>query len=779
MATLLVPSGQPTHPACDLCYARKIKCDRNDPCGNCVDSKASCLRTRPKRVGRPRHSAPAGADGKTDSIITRLSRLETSVTRLAASLSKEKDAGEDADAASPADPNDGAAVKDAAASRSHAGSSPGQESTARSAKRVRLESPAASPPPETGPRPEAGGEAESVTRPASKATEHDFVVATELEAQSFIQGELADASTSIGVDRRSVLEAALDFIGEMEHPPVKRRVMDTGQCAVEISDCLVSPAPEFFHMILSESQRMYPAAYDLEFSTYISRDTLERMALALYNRSADEQTLLQYAVCVNACAGTFLSHLPEYGESTDMQRALEKSKDDYLRRALNAMNYIGILATPSLALLQALLMGTTLFQKLGDTSKCWMLASNACRVCIALGLHHSQPRAPPNDQLSSEDKELRACFLWSYIFDKGLAMSLGRPVCMPIWDVPEDIIAPIDPQHPFSAFVQVLFRFAKVQATIVCDLHFQPAQGYSPQRKEAAISSLKRHMDCIQNQVVEIRASPPHSSDAFLMSEWISLDFVYHSIMTVILRFDTGVTIDPIKREECLDHARRAFVALRNLKTHITTCMNGKTFASFLPWTVLYYPLRPYFVLFCNVVATSHAGDFALMKEFTDILMELPNLNSSAQRLQKLCATLVGLCTPLVQHTQEQQNSARTNTRSNKKTGGNVISDLEKSQQMLHNGMIGDGGISVDGIGTDSGTSIGSWFQHSMLNGDAAAGGVGSPGPHDINASGRMSSSEEMLNALFDVQPSLDWLGSDVFGQGTNWTDFDGGFSMN
>lgn len=70
------------------------------------------------------------------------------------------------------------------------------------------------------------------------------------------------------------------------------------------------------------------------------------------------------------------------------------------------------------------------------------------------------------------------------------------------------------------------------------------------------------------------------------MSEWISLDFVYHSIMTVIIRFDTGVTIDPIKREECLDHARRAFVALRNLRTHIHACMNGKTFASFLPWLV-------------------------------------------------------------------------------------------------------------------------------------------------------------------------------------------------
>lgn len=98
---------------------------------------------------------------------------------------------------------------------------------------------------------------------------------------------------------------------------------------------------------------------------------------------------------------------------------------------------------------------------------------------------------------------------------------------------------------------------------------------------------------------------------------------------------------------------------------------------------------------------------------------------------------------------------------------------------MFQNGVIGDGGIPMVGPGTESGASIGSWFQHNMLHGDASSAGAGSLGAQDIHTSGRTSSSEEMLNALFDVQPSLDWLGSDVFGQGTNWTDFDGGFNIN
>lgn len=267
-----------------------------------------------------------------------------------------------------------------------------------------------------------------------------------------------------------------------------------------------------------------------------------------------------------------------------------------------------------------------------------------------------------------------------------------------------------------------------------------------------------------------------------LKSEWISIDFIYHSIMTIILRFDTGVVLDAIKREECLQHARRAFIAIRDLKAHLDSCLDGQTFSSFLPWyvfytcnaeilcsstarTVLYYPLRPFFVLFCNVVATSHSGDFEIMKEFADTLMDLPNLNASAQRLQKLCATLVSLCQPLVQRAKEQYMSNESNPR-NPATNGTAVMESQAQEQMVQNGISSEGVIPMMPP-----TAFGSWFQQNMTTG--AVVGDGTP---EANVS-RANSSDEMFSALFDVQPSLDWLGSDVFGQGTSWTDFEGGFS--
>ncbi|KAI0471129.1 fungal-specific transcription factor domain-containing protein [Xylariaceae sp. FL0804] len=49
MASLLpMPSGKPTRVlACVLCQSRKIKCDRNSPCANCVKANVSCVPSTP------------------------------------------------------------------------------------------------------------------------------------------------------------------------------------------------------------------------------------------------------------------------------------------------------------------------------------------------------------------------------------------------------------------------------------------------------------------------------------------------------------------------------------------------------------------------------------------------------------------------------------------------------------------------------------------------------------------------------------------------------------
>jgi hypothetical protein len=63
---------------------------------------------------------------------------------------------------------------------------------------------------------------------------------------------------------------------------------------------------------------------------------------------------------------------------------------------------------------------------------------------------------------------------------------------------------------------------------------------------------------------------------------------------------------------------------------------------------MLSYPLCPFFVVFCNVVGTSSAKDFQLLQDVTDGLSALVTENKYVHRLHRLCATLLGLCRPLV-----------------------------------------------------------------------------------------------------------------------------------
>ena len=63
---------------------------------------------------------------------------------------------------------------------------------------------------------------------------------------------------------------------------------------------------------------------------------------------------------------------------------------------------------------------------------------------------------------------------------------------------------------------------------------------------------------------------------------------------------------------------------------------------------MLSYPLCPFFVVFCNVVGTSSVRDFQLLQAVTDGISTLITENKYVNRLHRLCATLLGLCKPLV-----------------------------------------------------------------------------------------------------------------------------------
>ena len=60
--------------SCALCQRRKIKCDKELPCSNCVRSKAECQPMLRKRLPRGRNGGRSNGDER---VADRISRLES------------------------------------------------------------------------------------------------------------------------------------------------------------------------------------------------------------------------------------------------------------------------------------------------------------------------------------------------------------------------------------------------------------------------------------------------------------------------------------------------------------------------------------------------------------------------------------------------------------------------------------------------------------------------------------------------------------------------------
>jgi hypothetical protein len=147
-----------------------------------------------------------------------------------------------------------------------------------------------------------------------------------------------------------------------------------------------------------------------------------------------------------------------------------------------------------------------------------------------------------------------------------------------------------------------------------------------------------------------------------------------------------------------------------------------------LPRTMLSYPLCPFFVVFCNVVGTSSERDFQLLQAVTDGISALVTENKYVNRLHRLCAALLNLCTPLV-------DTSGPRDRSNMDAAVPGFSAQTSTQPSTLPSMSN----TPDVLNTSS--NIGGNSAEALL-------------PSTWN--------DDMMWQLFQSQPSLDWFNADI-----------------
>ena len=151
---------------------------------------------------------------------------------------------------------------------------------------------------------------------------------------------------------------------------------------------------------------------------------------------------------------------------------------------------------------------------------------------------------------------------------------------------------------------------------------------------------------------------------------------------------------------------------------------------------MLLFPLAPFFVLFCNVIATSNERDFNMIKHITDDLHQFAEANASIGKLYKLFSKFLDLCTPLIKgnpgHSQPEQPIA-------------TLSEIGPTDKL------GQAGSYADVFGRAADQAMVS-LQSTEPTGQTSTASRGVEGWDD-----------SLVWELFDNQPSLGWAETELW----------------
>ncbi|KAH7350410.1 Zn(II)2Cys6 transcription factor-like protein [Pyrenochaeta sp. MPI-SDFR-AT-0127] len=640
----------------------------------CTKAKAECLRNRHKRAPRPK----AKTDDKIQALVQRLSSLEDSVRihHRTPSVILDQNISHAC-----TDPSDAA-------------------STERPSKRRRTGS--------------------SVTESVPMSTpDVDTTPQTATEARHLISKELS-TNGLLSIHQRSVLETAISFVDHLSHAPVPtitdRSTFDKSMyVSTDISQ------GEILHVILGTETKLCDDT-TIYFHTldHVPAKAVERIALALMEGTADEKTLTLYKVIVHFKAAVVLYASQLQGpKSPAVQKHIRQMEYDHLTAALTALDSVSFLTTPSLLLVQVLITGAMMMQIMGNPVSCWELTAHASRTIVALGYHNISDTEPANDL----DREIHAAVAWCSQFDSCMSLLLLRPRSLPPLQVKVSALLKPDPGNPMSVFEIMAMEMVPVHDKIL-ELTLEPAGKRSATALKEDLSWLQTQMTYIHDLLEKERPAILLDTNMDILLHWKCLQFKYFSTLTSVHRLSPTVTTHPLEREECLKSARMALECVKIIEDV------GKSLGHFiegydpyLAWTMLSYPLCPFFVVFCNVVGTSNAHDFQLLQDVTDGISTLVTENKYVNRLHRLCATLLGLCKPLIQPSN---------------TNGHAQAPTE--------------GLAVQ---------MGSYAPPSVFGTAADISNV----PNIDHASeGLLPSSwnDDMMWQLFQSQPSLDWFNADI-----------------
>ncbi|KNG50554.1 c6 transcription factor [Stemphylium lycopersici] len=384
-----------------------------------------------------------------------------------------------------------------------------------------------------------------------------------------------------------------------------------------------------------------------DYFKHVSPKSLKEMGHALIYKTADPETLLLYSICVNSAAFKFINTVLSEDSMGEVGAGMRASAANYLNSVKLAMARIHLLSAPSLVFLQSLLCSAFIAQGVGDLTHCWTFITAACKVCEDLSLE-AQVKARQTE--TEDDEEIYYCYTWCHILDKNYSMMQGRSRFLLEYDgLDAALSSPFN--KAMSSLLSTYLRFVPIQAIYMSELHPDRIANKKSllSRVELVVEDLLYKLDRVYAGITSLYGTSESWSGLHAGSELNTVQFSYHSLRTSILR--SRQICQPAKRNmdsNCLESARMAMTTLKAIQEESVTITDVRAHVSYMHWTVLYHPLTPFFVLFCNIVASSNESDFRLLNVVTSQLDGLTGFSPSIAKLQTLFKSFIGLCEGLV-----------------------------------------------------------------------------------------------------------------------------------
>ncbi|KAI9927202.1 hypothetical protein MW887_003586 [Aspergillus wentii] len=647
----------------------QIKCDRQVPCANCIEAVVDCRRDRPKKSRRRK-----GA--RVTSVSERLAALESSVVGFPSHDSPTRHAVGSGLLEQEITTNDTGGV-------SHSGQQNNERIDSRS-----------SNPFDTNAR--------------------DGLAQQTSEGTRFLQSEL-ESNPFLGTSRSILMREAIGFVNRLSNTSNPYFATDTFDSS-GTSDDLKSKAfpPELLYMMTMDTE---PNTMKQSFwPDHVSFQTLEEMCLSLIEGKEDRHTRACYRVCVYMKAAVLLSRLPKKDRSVPLRRHLEKSKKEYEHEMHQALSEIDYLSPPSLVLLQAFLSGALFMQNQGDMSRSWTLTAFASRTLVSLN-YHSIDLVTLVDETK---RDIYGSLYTCYYLDKMLSVLLLRPPSLPKLKIkPADLVR-LDPRLPLSAIVKIMVEFAQIQEGVLDILNCTHQND-----QVTVITKLIRDMHGIHALLKKHQNQLPFRGTTY---EWVAIEFGYYALLASVLHLNQRVVQDRSTREDCLGASRQALIRLGKIQDEIYMGANFlDQYPYFLTWTLLFYPLNPFFVLFCNVVSSANRDDYALMAEVTQGVSRFVEMHPSIADIHKLFSAFLGIVRPLI-HSQPIADAA---------TQGHEHSNMASMAAQA----------SID---------------NSMSSNLARESGIELPEQGILSQDRQVVLDDEVLWDMMDSQPWLGWIRSDA-----------------